>query len=250
MFDIKTFPGIGIKENKINDTEIWFDPVFESWILGDKEERWMGINTFNAFQLKHFYSQYDLGYGNILCTGLGFGILPTWLASKPGVDKITVVEKSPEVINMFIQANPYNPKINIICQDANDYSSEEHFDCIFLDHYETQPWEKTVNEAAEISKRVPNHDLIWLWALEARYIEDYYPTNKISSRVWHDFSDKFNIYRKEALHGIKIPNLHPNKLNEYIYTFHNILQYGNITNYVNGQNFKDTWLLTPDKDNI
>lgn len=243
MFDLSTFPGIFIRENQKGDAKIWFDDIHKVWILEHSGESWMGLNTFNNYQLKQFYGAYDLAYGDVLCTGLGFGLLPVWLTNKPSVKSVTVIEKSYEVIDMFMEANPFNAKLNIKCGDATTFATDQKFDCIFFDHYEIQDWSKSISEAKQISANVPNHDLSWMWALEHFYVEDYYQTSKLSPRIFKDFSERYDDYRTNVGKGIKFPNLTKDKINEYIYTYHNILQFGNIVLDPKDNNFRQSWAI-------
>lgn len=241
MFNITTFPGIGIKNNREGDAVIYYDNIPNTWILEHSKEFWMGLNTFNNYQLKQFYGAYDLAHGNVLCTGLGFGLLPVWLTNKDSVNSITVVEKSKEVIKFFKEANPPHPKLNIIEADATEYRTNEYFDCIFLDHYETQSYNKTVVDALAISDNVPNHKLMWLWALEAFYIEQCYVDKKVGTRVFQDFSEQYESFRNSLMKGIKLPDLTPQKINEYIYTYHNVTQWGGIVKESQDVDYSSLW---------
>ena len=50
-------------------------------------------------QAKQFYSHYNLAYGHVVCTGLGFGTREKWLSTKPEVTKITVIEANKQIID-------------------------------------------------------------------------------------------------------------------------------------------------------
>ena len=71
----------------------------------NKTHNYIVNNLHTNHEIKEMYSSYDLGYGKILISGLGFGILPLWLANKPGVDTIHIVEISQDVVDMFLEKN-------------------------------------------------------------------------------------------------------------------------------------------------
>ena len=76
-------------------------------VYKDKDSRWhlnvdgaqMMLYTAGHEQALHFYSHYKLALGNVICTGLGFGVREQWLATNPEVMKITVLEKIKAVID-------------------------------------------------------------------------------------------------------------------------------------------------------
>jgi len=64
------------------------------------------------------------GTGSILINGLGLGMIAQTLALKDDVDRITVIEKSPDVIAMV---QPYlHDKITVIEADAYTWSPPKH----------------------------------------------------------------------------------------------------------------------------
>lgn len=73
-------------------------------------------------------------YGNILINGLGLGCVVKVLLEKPEVTKITVIEKSEDVIKLV---SPYftDARLTIINADAFQYSPEkgERFDFVWHD---------------------------------------------------------------------------------------------------------------------
>lgn len=70
--------------------------------------------------------------GNILVAGLGLGMFLTAIKNKKDVDKIIVVEKSKEVIEMI--GKYYNDsKIEIINEDIFNFNTDMKFDLIWLD---------------------------------------------------------------------------------------------------------------------
>jgi hypothetical protein len=86
-----------------------------------------GLNHRNmGYKLDHstalgFMSYYDLAYGHVILTGLGLGIVATWLSDKPEVTKITVVENNIHLINYFKTYGDLPNKVELIHEDADRY---------------------------------------------------------------------------------------------------------------------------------
>lgn len=70
--------------------------------------------------------------GNILVAGLGLGMFLKAIKDKKEVDKITVIEKSKEVIKL-VGKYYQDKKIKIINADIFQYQTQEKFDFIWLD---------------------------------------------------------------------------------------------------------------------
>ncbi len=81
-------------------------------------------------------------HGSVLTYGLGLGYFAFMASAKPDVSRVTVVEKSPDLIRLFnehlLPQFPHRDKIEIVCADAFDYASRlrqdnRHFDYVFAD---------------------------------------------------------------------------------------------------------------------
>lgn len=168
MFDPSTLPPIYIKPVKGENFEIKElpGPEFELYVKG---ERWMNIIPNHTVTIKQLYSHYDIAYGNVLVTGLGFGIAALWIASKPSVDHVTVVERSNEVIEAFLASNQKPDNMTIICEDADQFYSDVHFDCILADHFENEGYQDIIDSVRSLCERVPSHNKVWFWPLEHIY---------------------------------------------------------------------------------
>ena len=115
-------------------------------------------------QAKQFYSHYNLAYGHVVCTGLGFGTREKWLSSKPEVEKITVIEAFKPIIDYHKDiGTEWSDKIEIIHCDANDYKGKCDF--LSLDHYEFNDIQSIIDSIKRIAKNV-KHKSIWFWMLE------------------------------------------------------------------------------------
>jgi hypothetical protein len=74
--------------------------------------------------------------GHVLVGGLGLGVVATWLAQSDMVDQITVVEKSPEVIELV---RPHQMGYDVVCADIAEYLrtiEEWPFDFAILDTWQ------------------------------------------------------------------------------------------------------------------
>jgi len=228
MFNLDTVPRIVVKETRLNDVTVSIDPRFpNTYVLRNKESQWMTWDTHSNLQIKELYSSFDMAYGNVLISGFGFGILASWIASKPEVTSVKVLEVSQDVVNIFLSNNDLNKKITIEIIDASKYVSDEHFDCVFLDHFELEPKEEVFSKVQKFVTNVPNHDLLWFWSLEGKYLKSLYPNALfLLEHTSLDFSKDWQYFCVSLLNLPTIPSLPPKKLNEYIYTYFDFIGYG------------------------
>ena len=110
-----------------------------------------------------------MAYGKVLITGLGFGFLLNTLINKKEVKEIHVLEKNLDIINLFKKNNSHIKNIKYINDDASLYQTKEFYDCILIDHYETESFKWRIDDVKNISKNIPNHNLIWGWSFEIIY---------------------------------------------------------------------------------
>lgn len=230
MFDISTLPYICIEEDQINNFKI-SKINNNTFVLSNKDKQLMTYGKWHNIQAKELYSSYDLAKGNVALSGLGFGVLALWVANKPGVKTVTVFENSQEIIHMFLKHNicPYNLKI--VCADINEIVTDEHYDCLFLDHYEKEDTLTKYMNMSTICENIPNHDIFWAWSLEKEYIKlmyrlsDYFMLDHDLTRNIIDFSEKWEDFIKNVFPLKNIPKLNNSKINEYIYTYFDKIGY-------------------------
>lgn len=72
-------------------------------------------------------------HGNVLIGGLGIGLILLAIQDKPEVEKIVVVEKHKEVIELVKDQLPLNGKVEIINADVFEYMPQEKFNTIYMD---------------------------------------------------------------------------------------------------------------------
>jgi hypothetical protein len=237
MFDSSTIPLFNIKAIKSNNFEIKDlnnGDEFQLWI---NNEQWMNVTPHHNNTIKQMYSHYDIAYGNVLVTGLGFGIAALWISSKSTVNHVTVVEKSPEVIEAFLAINDKPNNMTIICEDANKFQSDNYFDCILSDHFENENFNLILYSMRSLVKRVPNYNVVWFWPLELIYAKfiilecNSFPENEkynlfdflFSETNWLTkypivFGDVWDSFCNKHIKNIKLAE---HKL-EYFYTYFNL----------------------------
>lgn len=196
MFDVKSIPKIVIREGILNDTQIVKNDFTYRLLVNDLQ--WMAAQTNSTIELRELYSSYDLSEGNVLLTGFGFGILPQWIAQKPEVTSLTVVEINEDVVNLFLRFNKLNPKIKIVISDITQYKDDIDYDWVILDHYEEDRM-PTKDKLTQITNNLKCSNL-WFWPLELLL-------TKYSS--WEQF-------RKD--YSMKIPDLPKNQILDYMET--------------------------------
>ena len=85
----------------------------------------------------------ERAHGKVLTYGLGLGYFAYRASEKENVDSVTVVELSPDVIELFktfiLPQFPHRDKINVVCSDAFEYAEKrapaEKYDFVFADFW-------------------------------------------------------------------------------------------------------------------
>lgn len=144
-------------------------------------EQWMAYDTNSHLEAYELFSHYKLAKGNVTVTGMGFGVRENWILTKPDVTKLTIVEKSKEVIDYHKRnksAFLKDPRVEIICMDASEYSGS--CDVLLLDHYELTGYESILADVKKIHDNVECNTM-WFWPFEKIIMH---------SRRWHTFNDE------------------------------------------------------------
>ena len=225
MYNAESVPSFFIKEGSSGNIKIV--DKGKGFILYENNKFWMNSLKKNDSAIKQLYSSYDLAYGNVIISGLGFGILALWLCNKPDVVSVTVIEFSEDVIKLFKDSNSIPDKLNIVNMDIRNYNTDTEYDAILLDHYETESFDFILDDIQKISSKI-KHKNMWAWPLEEMYLFKMYANenhrvvhdlvdkcDKDFSLLWNDFVDTF--FPKEEM----LKNISNQKLNEYIYTYFN-----------------------------
>ena len=223
-FKHNLLPDIVIKEGTSNNVSIVDDNG--TWRLYGDGVQFMQLVTKSNREIKELYSSFDLAYGDVLITGLGFGIIALWVANKPEVKSVTVIENSQDVIDLFLANNKLPNNVKIILDDADTYTTDKHYDCLLLDHFKDGQVRKfTYARVQNVAKNIP-HDLFWFWSIEQRYacrvcdftLEELYITPVDFGD--YDFSRKWKTW-VDVLEIPTVPLVAPNKIQEYVELFTN-----------------------------
>ncbi len=157
-----------IEEYQKGDLTVVYDTkhgYYRFWIgPPDTARELMTYNPVNHEQAYELYSHYHFAKGHCICTGLGFGVRESWLLNKKSVSKITVIEKTKEVIEYQQLMNPELCKnIEIIHADVSDYKGK--CDTLLIDHIEDEHDTYKLAQAHKLSQNI-DCNVLWLWALE------------------------------------------------------------------------------------
>jgi hypothetical protein len=210
-FDISTLPDLSFFTLRVNNAEI--KKSKHHYTLSYQGKQWMTLNQTHNIQAKELYSSYDQAYGDVVLSGLGFGLLALWIASKPGVTSVRVYEKNYDIITLFRANNPL-AQIAIINQDINDVITS--CDCLFLDHYEFESTEERLQNIGKIRAKI-EHKTFWAWGLERDHAYTVYNLTQEQCYGMHLTLHLIDFRERWSELGLDIPA--PQKLNEYVYTF-------------------------------
>lgn len=72
-------------------------------------------------------------FGKVLIGGLGLGMVLKCLLEKDIITKVTVVEKSADVIKLVAPTYICDPRVEIIHADIFEYKPTERYDCAWFD---------------------------------------------------------------------------------------------------------------------
>ncbi len=223
-FKHSLLPNVVIKEGTSNNVSIVNDNGV--WRLYGDDVQFMQLITKSNREIKELYSSFDLAYGDVLITGLGFGVLALWVANKPEVASVTVIENSQDVIDLFLASNQLPEKVKIILADADNYKTDKHYDSLLIDHFKDGDKKAfTYSRIQNVAKNIP-HTLFWFWSIEQRYacricdftLEDLYihPVDFGD----YDFGRKWRAWI-DVLDIPTVPLVTPEKIKEYIELYMN-----------------------------
>ena len=217
--DIKTIPPVIIEPGIYGSIEIERNGDF--FYLKHSGVEWHLYTILNMREYYEQWSTYDLAYGDVLISGFGFGQIATWLASKPEVKSITVIEKYADIVTAFLANNTMPNNVTIVIDDANTYSTDKKYDCVIYDHIPNGTHEPDFyKNLCSIAKNI-KHDVFWFWSLEFYYAKYYYgmkPEHMYYTPIdfsQFDFSRSWQKLRK-VLDMPTIPNLSKDKIDSYM----------------------------------
>jgi hypothetical protein len=222
--DIKEYNSDRIEIKLINNKNYYL-------LIDNKQMMSYDIQTHDgAYQV---FSHYDMAYGHVVVSGMGFGSRENWILTNPNVTKLSIIENCEELIEFHknIQSPFINdPRVEIIKMNASDYNGK--CDVLLLDHYEFEEYEDILMDVKKIHDQ-SDCKVLWFWPFE-RII--------MHSRKWHTINDKKNVDKigigdinkmitkyhaflliKEGWGLDKIPSLDEQTINMYCMMFNSYL---------------------------
>lgn len=169
-----------LKVGKIGSFEIRENSPGYFYLYLDGEQ-WMAYDMNSHLEAYELFSHYKLAKGHTVVTGLGFGVRENWILTKSDVTKLTIIERSKEVIDYHKKnksAFLKDLRVEIINMDASDYKGT--CDVLLLDHYETADYEAILADVKKIHDNVKCKSM-WFWPFEKIIMH---------SRRWHTFNDE------------------------------------------------------------
>jgi hypothetical protein len=218
MFDANSLPQVGVNIRRYGNAEI--KEVNGGYSLCYEGKQWMTMNKRHNIQAKELYSSYDQAYGDVVLSGLGFGLLALWIAQKPEVTSVRVYEKHLDIISLFVMNNGFNPKIILSNNDIDTVATK--CDCLFLDHYEFEETNHRLANMAQIASKI-EHTVFWAWALERDLAYSVYGLTQEQCYGMHltmnlvDFRIRWN--------ELPLKIKRPENLNDYVYTYFDKIGY-------------------------
>lgn len=221
-FDKKSILPVVINQNQSGDVQIQYEDGY--YLLKHLDSIWYIYTESNMREYYEQWSGYDLAYGDVLLSGFGFGHMATWVATKPEVKSVTVIEKYPDVISLFLDKNDMPDNIKIIIDDADTYSTDKKYDCIIWDHIPNGTHNPAYYKNLCSNAKNIKHDLFWFWSIEYYYAKYYYGLN--GEHLYYfpiDFSN-FDFSRsweklRQVLDMPTIPILSKEKIDSYINSY-------------------------------
>jgi hypothetical protein len=218
-FDIKTIPPVVIEPGIYGSVEI--ERKGDFFFLKHSGVEWHLYTIPNMREYHEQWSSYDLAYGDVLISGFGFGQIATWLASKPEVKSITVIEKCSDIVTAFLANNTMPSNVTVVIDDAYTYSTDKKYDCIIYDHIANGAPEADFYKNLCAPAKNIKHDVFWFWSLEFYYARfyygmkfDHYSNPKFDFKQF-DFSRSWQKLR-QVLDMPTIPNLSKDKIDSYM----------------------------------
>ena len=106
------------------------------WILIYKGEI---VMTDHPIEFEDFEEFYQMASGNILISGLGLHVMSDKLLGKDGVEQVTILEKSQEVIALSDRWYDDDPRVTVIQADVFTWDPPEdaHYDYVWHDIWNT-----------------------------------------------------------------------------------------------------------------
>ena len=161
--------------------------------------RWMGYKSdVEIHEIREYISHHELGYGDVIGTGLGLGLREQILLSKPEVTSLTILERSQDLVDFHLTYSKWvnDPRVKLIVTDAGNFHGS--CDTLLLDHYAHQSVIAILNNVANINKNI-DCKILWFWPLEMLILKH---SNKLNIDFIHGYKDL-----KSKLKFDKLPDI-------------------------------------------
>jgi len=226
---------------KTDNIEVFYNQDVGRYELVHSGEVWMSYvsgdpnaSTQNRATIYIQFSSYDLAYGDVVTSGLGFGLIQNLILNKPNVKSLTVYEISKDVIelNRELYGDEFLDKMTIINDSINNAKNIK-CDCLILDHYDPIIGiekfhdgtpdrgdlfsKRIIKDIKDISLKNPKVKLLWFWDIENSIMTWQDPKKHPNDAVetWYkEWCDETGI--------LNLPKLNKEKLTMYFDNMTNI----------------------------
>lgn len=198
-------------------------------------EDWMVYNTQTHAQAYEFFSHYFLAHGNVVTTGLGFGIRESWLATKDQITSLDVIERSKDLINYHSEHNADLLK-DITVHHENARYIKLSCDVLLLDHYEKESSYQILEDVKNIHNRV-DCKILWFWPFERIIMREYQTLTERLGKTCSILDAYNNICEKHQF--TKMPTLNRETLNMFCFMYYSKL-FSHSQRYLNPPSQSDT----------
>ncbi len=136
---------------------------------GQTWETWMSLSP-------HEIESQELGcryaHGHTAVMGLGMGWVAVNMALNPKVERVTVIERDPEVIELFQRSRALNglpshavAKVRIVLADALEWRPDEKVDFLYADIWQSLEEPRTLEDVRRMQANV-RAEKIYFWGQE------------------------------------------------------------------------------------
>lgn len=136
---------------------------------GESWENWMSLSP-HEIESQELGCRYARGHTVVM--GLGMGWVAVNMALNPAVRKVTIIERDPEVIDLFQLSGALNAlqsaitdKIRVVRADALEWRPEESVDFLYADIWQRLEEPQTLDDVRRMQANV-QADVIYFWGQE------------------------------------------------------------------------------------
>ena len=176
----------------------------ENWTLSKDEVTWMSITPMELESQAHHLAA---ARGHVVVVGLGMGVLAWNLAQKPEVERITIIEKDPSIIEIVnalavrhdwadVVGRRWDHRVSFINKDVFDLTINTVFDVALLDIWPMVGDERLRPDLLRIARNVRAGEYA-AWGLESDFLTWLSKSNirpsSLRQQHWREYSDSIGI---------------------------------------------------------